>query len=91
LLYTSQSKAYSDYVEENPVEHLCYTSFKTIIKEEKFCRASGLVDACPICESVVKNETIDLQFAEKAHKKLVSEIGAGLQVIAEHLPKGVVK
>jgi hypothetical protein len=89
LLFKSLSQTYHDYIKLNPVRHISFPFFKFIAKREGFCRASGVVDACPICESIIKNEREESKFAEKSHKQLVGQIGVGLQIIAEHLPKGV--
>jgi hypothetical protein len=85
----SQAESYNEYVKEHPHDHVSKTAFKNLIKASHFQRASGIIDACPICCSKFANDTPESVLAEAEHKDLVRKIGTGLQIIDQHLPRGL--
>jgi predicted HNH restriction endonuclease len=85
----SQNDMYSEYISKENVDPLSKSAFKEILSKEQFCRAKGLVDACPNCHSYVEDKRPEAVKAEKDHKNLVSIIGAGTQIVEDYLPKGI--
>jgi hypothetical protein len=88
-VYSSQTQLYNEYRIENPENFVSKTYFKKIMGKNNFCRARGVVDACPICECLYENISPTECVAQEQHKQLVVKIGVGLQVVEDYLPKGV--